>query len=106
VLVVALADLLSDHASARWRSGGHTRAIKELASLDALLETPYGLRVGHPAIARYRRSGADASKLIEYIEAVGRILNETHQGRASDRAAPIKGGSRLFPSRFRSDWYS
>ena len=106
VLVVSLANIYSDYALARWRSAGSAAIGRSPAESGAWAEAPYSPCVRWPANVMRASSARDVSALLNYVERVRQILNETPPNGAGEQPASMEGRGRLLPIRPGSDSYA
>lgn len=97
VLIVSLANYLSDRALAPWQSGGALAARVEDSPPEEFLEISYGPLVKRMVAAR-RSAGRDVFTLLSYVERMQETLTETERNGTSGTLTPGQNRSRLVPT--------
>jgi len=98
VFIVSLANYCGDHAIARRQSRGFAAAMEEPPDPGDWPQMPYSPLVRHLMMTS-KSSALNPATLLEYMERVRQILDESDPREAPDAVAPVEHRGRLLPAR-------
>jgi hypothetical protein len=106
VVIIGLANFVSDCALARWRAGGALAVNQQASSTEALPEMFYGPLARRLVCLNRQSSEIDASALNSHVEMLRHVLDESQQSEFASPPVPAGGRSRLTPNPSSDNSYS